>query len=153
MSIRHNLSVVRRTSSFIVKRWYTVEVNSAEEPSTSKKNAPFNLKKIDLVPERLHRHLFGSCPIPENTLKDDPFEMLDLPHLEGSNLLDHFQNTAIKQFEPYRRLLVEATTIRKLPPVPEKWIFQAGWTRYAINEPPKQVLDEDYIPFKSINNY
>lgn len=139
MSVRHNLSAVHKACLFIARRWYTVEVNSAEQPSTSRKNASFSLKKIDLVPERLHRHLFGSCPVPKNTLKDDPFEMLDLPHLEGSNLLDHFQNTAIKQFEPFRRLLVEATNIRKLPAMPEKWVFQPGWTRYAINESPKPV--------------
>lgn len=139
MSSRYNLSAIRRTWSIAVTRWYTVEVNSSEQPSTSKRDASFSLKKIDLVPERLHRHLFGNCPIPENTLKDDPFEILDLPHLEGSNLLDHFKNTAIKQFEPYHRLLIEASTIRRLPSMPKKWILHPGWTRYEINESPKQV--------------
>lgn len=139
MSLRHNLFAVRKTSSLIMRRWYAVEVNSTEQPSTSKRNVSINLKKIDLVPERLHHHLFGNCPVPENALKDDPFKVLDLPQLEGSNLLEHFENTAIKQFEPYRRLLIEATTIRKLPSMPEKWIFQSGWTRYTINESPKQV--------------
>uniref|UniRef100_A0A1I8EM99 DNA-directed DNA polymerase n=1 Tax=Wuchereria bancrofti TaxID=6293 RepID=A0A1I8EM99_WUCBA len=139
MSVRCGLSTVRQTWPIIITRWYTVEVNSLEQPSTSKKNTSFSLKKIDLVPERLHRHLFGNCPIPENTLKDDPFEVLDLPHLEGSNLLDHFQKTASKQFEPYRRLLIEATTIRKLPVMPKQWNFHPGWTRYEVNKSPEQV--------------
>ncbi|VDO39939.1 unnamed protein product [Onchocerca flexuosa] len=139
MRARYNLSAVRKTWSFAATRWYTVEINSPEQPSTSKKNASFSLKKIDLVPERLHRHLFGNFPVPENTLKNDPFEALDLPNLEGSNLLDHFQNIAIKQFEPYRRLLLKAATIRKLPDLPKEWIFHPGWTRYEMNESPKQV--------------
>ncbi|OZC06502.1 DNA-directed DNA polymerase [Onchocerca flexuosa] len=149
MRAKYNLSAVRKTWSFAATRWYTVEINSPEQPSTSKKNASFSLKKIDLVPERLHRHLFGNFPVPENTLKNDPFEALDLPNLEGSNLLDHFQNIAIKQFEPYRRLLLKASTIQKLPDLPKEWIFHPGWTRYEMNESPKQVDQplEDLIFF------
>lgn len=139
MSIRNNLQNLRKTWSTVVKRWYSIEKDLPEQPSTSKKNASFSLKKIDLVPERLHRHLFGGYPVPENTLKVDPFEVLDLPHLEGSNLLDHFHNTAVKQFKPYRHLLGEAATIRKLPTMPKEWIFHPGWTRYEENESPKQV--------------
>ncbi|MCP9262342.1 hypothetical protein DINM_005615 [Dirofilaria immitis] len=149
MSARYSLSVIRKTWTFVVTRWYTVEVNSSEQASSSNRSASFSLRKIDLVPERLHRHLFGNCPVPKNTLKDDPFEVLDLPHLEGSNLLDHFQNIAVKQFEPYRHLLVEATTIRKLPDMPKEWIFHPGWTRYEMTELPKQVDQplEDLIFF------
>uniref|UniRef100_A0A915PS28 DNA-directed DNA polymerase n=1 Tax=Setaria digitata TaxID=48799 RepID=A0A915PS28_9BILA len=139
MLIRNSLSAVRTTPQFVVKRLYAVEVSSSEEPSTSNRNSSFIPKKIELVPERLHRHLFGSYPVPETAVKNDPFEMLELPNLEGSDLLDHFQNIAMKQFEPYRRFFMQAANIRKLPSIPKKWIFHPGWTRYTVTESPKQV--------------
>lgn len=99
--------------------------NGAPSESTSR------LKKIDLIPARLHRHLFGENErLPVNTVEKDLFENLELPDLEGSNLLEHFHYISSKQFEGYQKLLAQAAVLNATPPLPEKWAFQVGWTMY-----------------------
>ncbi|VDN40336.1 unnamed protein product [Gongylonema pulchrum] len=142
MLIRRNLSVFRNGVRWppIFVRWLTVaETKCPEEPSTSSASSAFPLKRIDLVPARIHAHLFAGTPIPETALAGDPFEKLQLPDLEGANLLEHFENIASRQFEPYRCLLAQAASLKRLPRLPDEWAFQTGWTRYSDNEPPTQV--------------
>lgn len=135
---RRALSVLGSSSRPL--RCYTVAVgSSSQDPSTSAGSGSFTLKKIDLVPARIHRHLFGDGPLPENTLKHNPFERLHLPELEGSTILEHFRNIAAKQFEPYRRLLAQAAATEELPRMPDNWVFQTGWTMYAENGASEQV--------------
>ena len=53
---------------------------------------------------------------------------IEIPALEGKDLEEHFHNIANVQVKPYSKALHELTG--KLPPVPENWILQEGWTRY-----------------------
>ncbi|XP_051161873.1 DNA polymerase subunit gamma-1, mitochondrial isoform X2 [Leptopilina boulardi] len=54
---------------------------------------------------------------------------LELPSLEGKNIEEHFYNIANSQIKPYMKVVNEL--VKKIPPVPEQWIFQEGWTRYT----------------------
>lgn len=63
-----------------------------------------------------------------------------LPQLQGDNINHHFLNLGYNSAEKYIGLVEELCKIGLTPlPKPEKWVFQSGWTRYALNEPPKSV--------------
>ncbi|VDM96842.1 unnamed protein product [Thelazia callipaeda] len=135
---KRSLLVMCRSWSLTDVKWYTVGLNTDKEPATSQ-TGTFCLKKIDLVPERLHRHLFDGCGVSDAVLKNDPFKSLELPCLEGSDLLNHFMNIAAKQFKPYQCLLLEAANLKNLPSPPKEWVFRSGWTKYTEVEGPVKV--------------
>ena len=62
------------------------------------------LNKIDLVPIKLHAHLFGEGSSTAQQLVSMPDDVdgivnkIDLPQLHGNNLLDHFNKIAQEQF-------------------------------------------------------
>lgn len=53
---------------------------------------------------------------------------VEIPVLEGKDVEEHFYNIASAQVKPYLKVLNEL--IHKVPPPPENWILQEGWTRY-----------------------
>lgn len=56
---------------------------------------------------------------------------IDLPSLEGETVEEHFYNIARAQSKPYLKIVEKI--LPEIPPVPEKWLMQEGWTRYAEN--------------------
>ncbi|XP_011312984.1 DNA polymerase subunit gamma-1, mitochondrial [Fopius arisanus] len=54
---------------------------------------------------------------------------IDLPKLEGKNVEEHFYNIASTQSKPYLKIVQDI--LRDIPPAPEKWLLQEGWTRYS----------------------
>ncbi|XP_012268199.2 DNA polymerase subunit gamma-1, mitochondrial [Athalia rosae] len=58
-----------------------------------------------------------------------PDVSMKLPPLEGKNLEEHFYNIGKKQVHPYLGII--NNIIKDIPAMPEKWIFQKGWTRYT----------------------
>lgn len=54
---------------------------------------------------------------------------VELPSLEGKNIEEHFYNIATSQIKPYLKVVNEL--IKKIPPAPEQWILQEGWTKYT----------------------
>ncbi|TKS73276.1 DNA polymerase subunit gamma-1 [Collichthys lucidus] len=63
---------------------------------------------------------------------------LKLPHMYGENIDEHFRVLAEKQSLPY---LAAATELHlaELPPMPQEWSFEAGWTRYGPNGQSQKV--------------
>ncbi|XP_071477444.1 DNA polymerase subunit gamma-1-like [Diadema antillarum] len=67
-----------------------------------------------------------------------PDVKFDLPRLYGHNIDEHFQILANKQSEAYLDLAHEVAECT-LPPMPEDWVFQKGWTKYAADGEPIPV--------------
>lgn len=67
-------------------------------------------------------------------IQDISFEM---PSLKGENIEDHFYTIGREQVTPYVNIINEL--LRGLPPAPNQWVMQEGWTRYAPNSEPAQV--------------
>ncbi|XP_043466348.1 DNA polymerase subunit gamma-1, mitochondrial [Leptopilina heterotoma] len=69
---------------------------------------------------------------------------VELPSLEGKNIEEHFYNIATSQIKPYLKVVNEL--IKKIPPAPEQWILQEGWTKYTefgsekVDYPPEDGL-------------
>lgn len=63
---------------------------------------------------------------------------LKLPRMYGQNIDEHFRILAQKQSLPY---LVAATELHlaELPPMPQEWSWEAGWTRYGPNGESQKV--------------
>ncbi|XP_061227335.1 DNA polymerase subunit gamma-1 [Neopsephotus bourkii] len=75
--------------------------------------------------EHLQRHdLWGK---ETSTLPDVD---LRLPRMYGDNIDEHFRLLAQKQSLPYLEAANELLRC-ELPPVPERWAWQLGWTRYG----------------------
>ncbi|KAL3266716.1 hypothetical protein HHI36_010877 [Cryptolaemus montrouzieri] len=93
------------------------------------------------MPKNLTKFELGLIP---NTLVPDVD--FKIPPLQGKNLLEHFQNIAEEQVQPYRKLVFEL--LENMPPVPTNWILQEGWTRYKSDCEPEQVsypLEESIV--------
>lgn len=52
-----------------------------------------------------------------------------IPPLEGKNLQEHFKIIAEKQAEPYFKIVNRL--LNDIPPPPNEWLMQEGWTRYT----------------------
>ncbi|XP_037538638.1 DNA polymerase subunit gamma-1 [Nematolebias whitei] len=63
---------------------------------------------------------------------------LKLPQMYGKNIDEHFRILAEKQSLPY---LEAATKLLRaeLPPVPQEWTWEVGWTRYGPNGESEKV--------------
>ncbi|KAF5369324.1 hypothetical protein D9758_002746 [Tetrapyrgos nigripes] len=129
-----------------------------EEPENKKakrrdvpkeRHAKRNAVGVQLLSRSLHEQIFKNCtfPPPSTAYTNISLEHLKahgldpsqsstvpatdfvLPPLQGNNLLEHFHRIGYSSSEPYISLakqLAEST----VPPVPEDWHLQAGWTKY-----------------------
>lgn len=63
---------------------------------------------------------------------------LKLPKMYGKNIDEHFRVLAEKQSLPY---LEAASKLHKaeLPPMPQEWSWEVGWTRYGPNGESQKV--------------
>lgn len=117
----------------------------------------FNEFNIQMLPDALHRRLFGintrDAPTRDTARARQDLERrgflgktsatvadprLQLPRLRGTNVEEHFRIIGEEQSQPYRALLQKLTT-SELPPCPSFWIFQEGWTRYVRDTPPEPI--------------
>jgi DNA polymerase gamma 1 len=55
-------------------------------------------------------------------------ENLELPMLRGKNIAEHFTNIGRKQTQKYMKLISQLIN-NDLPPMPQNFEFQSGWTR------------------------
>lgn len=55
---------------------------------------------------------------------------VDLPDIEGANMLEHFNIMAEELSKPYLGM-AEALARMEVPEMPTRWRKQAGWTRYV----------------------
>lgn len=61
-----------------------------------------------------------------------PSTEFTLPPIQGNNLLEHFHRIGNSVSEPYKQL-ADTFAESELPPRPEYWDIQAGWTKYIHN--------------------
>ncbi|KAJ2931197.1 hypothetical protein H1R20_g5903, partial [Candolleomyces eurysporus] len=81
---------------------------------------------VQIAKEHLAMH--GLDPTQGSVLPDTGFQ---LPPLQGSNLLEHFHRIGIHTAEPWLSM-AKAHVQSKLPPKPEYWEVQSGWTKYVF---------------------
>lgn len=69
-------------------------------------------------------------PTQSSVLPDISFQ---LPHLQGSNISEHFHRIGAQTAEPWLSL-AKSFASQKLPPQPDNWHIQSGWTKYYYLE-------------------
>ncbi|VDK28421.1 unnamed protein product [Anisakis simplex] len=116
----------------------TFQINPTRQPqpTSSVDSGTSSQKHIQLVPSRLHHHLFGDSSAstpelsPNESAAQDEFAKLELPKLYGQNLQEHFLELGMKQTAAYREQLDIAANMQTIPRMPTKWVLQVGWTKY-----------------------
>ncbi|XP_038218981.1 DNA polymerase subunit gamma-1, mitochondrial [Zerene cesonia] len=115
-----------------------------------------NAVNIQMISKNIYKQLFKDPPteIDPNVIKSCqahllhhginykeynklPDVKLNLPKLEGKDIVEHFYNIGKKQSDPYKKLLHILAT-NKLPELPKIWLKSQGWTKYTL-EGPKSV--------------
>lgn len=128
----------------------------------NRRMSPLN---IQMLSKSLHRQIFGTEPksslaaikqsqdhLRAQGLWGKPSAILpdvdvQLPPLLGSTIDEHFHTAAEMQCKPYLEL-AQKLAVNQLPPMPEKWQFEPGWTRYDGKEAVKvDCPDEDALIF------
>lgn len=76
-----------------------------------------------------HDHLIshGLDPAQGSLLPSTSFT---LPSLQGTNLAEHFHRIGMESAQPYLGL-AKTFAETELPPKPEEWVIQPGWTKYT----------------------
>lgn len=59
-----------------------------------------------------------------------PSTAFTLPELQGNDLLEHFWRIGLEESQPYLDFAERFSKV-DLPPMPEDWELQAGWTKYV----------------------
>ncbi|KAG6823623.1 hypothetical protein H0H93_003345, partial [Arthromyces matolae] len=74
--------------------------------------------------------MHGLDPSQGSVLPDSGFT---LPQLQGSNLLEHFHRIGSETAQPWLDL-AKSFVHTILPPQPDHWEIQSGWTKYYHHE-------------------
>ena len=83
---------------------------------------------VELAREHLKLHdLYGK------TSETTPPIDFKLPELQGETLDEHFTKLGMEMSEPYLSLARKFSG-KQLPPLPTKWSFASGWTKYSTDE-------------------
>lgn len=98
----------------------------------------------------IRQHLFRNQDhlVNNETNHSKPLEnTFQIPPLQG-NIQSHVQELSERQASKYRSLL-NSLALATFPPIPDKWIFEAGWTCYKVGLEPQRVEypDEDALHF------
>lgn len=93
--------------------------------------------------QHLQKHqLWGkeTSPLPDVELK--------LPKMYGTNIDEHFRTLAKTQSLPYLEA-ANKLQLADLPPMPQEWNWEVGWTRYGPNGQSQKVdfPDENVLVF------
>uniref|UniRef100_A0A914EJ92 Mitochondrial DNA polymerase catalytic subunit n=1 Tax=Acrobeloides nanus TaxID=290746 RepID=A0A914EJ92_9BILA len=122
---------------------------NSSHSSTTHPSVSFAAKPIEMVSEKLHRHLFPS-DVPSISAKDESIQ-LELPRLrKETDLMGHFDAIGSEQFKGYEELLLSGSEIKSLPPFPNEWTLSTGWTKYDPElgvGTPVEFPDEDLLFF------
>ncbi|KAG6898245.1 hypothetical protein C0992_002259 [Termitomyces sp. T32_za158] len=90
---------------------------------------------------REHLEMHGLDPSQGSVLPDTKFT---LPPLQGSNLLEHFYRIGAHKAQPWLGLAKSFVHI-KLPPKPDDWEIQSGWTKYYYH--PDGSSYSEHVPY------
>ncbi|THV00821.1 gamma DNA-directed DNA polymerase [Dendrothele bispora CBS 962.96] len=144
-----NQPVVRSPTVFKYKEEGSQEKVPKKKDVPKERHAKRNAVGVQMLSKSLHEQIFKNClfPPPPKAYENISLEHLKahgldpsqsstvpsteftLPPLQGNNLLEHFHRIGHSSSEPYLSLakqLAEAT----IPPIPENWDLQPGWTKY-----------------------
>ncbi|KAK7056846.1 DNA-directed DNA polymerase gamma mip1 [Paramarasmius palmivorus] len=122
---------------------------SAKDGSQNSRYTKRNPLGVQLLSKSLHEQVFKNCtfPSPPKTFVNISLEHLKahgldpaqssslppteftLPPLQGDDLQQHFHRIGIASSEPYLSL-AKLHANSQLPPIPENWELQPGWTKY-----------------------
>lgn len=97
-------------------------------------------KRVD--PKRLalaKAHLKHNGLLDRKTNIEDPIQFPSFPPLLGDSIQEHFYKLGKSASEPYISMAKSFFEL-SLPEKPQKWIFEAGWTRYEPGKTPQPVL-------------
>ncbi|GJJ15170.1 hypothetical protein Clacol_009445 [Clathrus columnatus] len=84
---------------------------------------------VDLYVQIARNHLIKHKLDPNQSSSHPPVSFT-LPPLEGHDLDSHFYAIGSKVAEPYLSLSKMLASVTSLPPPPEDWVIQSGWTKY-----------------------
>lgn len=93
------------------------------------RNASFPLPQkayVDIAQDHLKAH--GLDPAQGSVLPDVSFT---LPPIQGRTLDEHFYRIGSTAAQPWLTLAKDLASV-ELPPKPDQWDIQAGWTRYSF---------------------
>ncbi|KAF8061628.1 DNA polymerase family A-domain-containing protein [Lyophyllum atratum] len=90
---------------------------------------------------REHLQMHGLDPTQGSVLPDTGFT---LPQLQGSNLLEHFHRIGSHAAEPWLSL-AKTFVSSQLPPQPDDWEIQSGWTKYYHH--PDGSSYSEHVPY------
>lgn len=129
------------------------DLSSVEKEGRKRRDTEDTIQRnqvgVQLLSRRLHRQIFKNDPFPAPESRSvhisrDHLEMhgLDpescsvlpniaftLPPLQGRTIDEHFHRIGVRAARPWSGLAVDLVGA-KLPPPPDHWEIQAGWTKY-----------------------
>nr|VWP01298.1 Uncharacterized protein [Ganoderma boninense] len=94
---------------------------------------------VNITQEHLKKH--GLDPAQGSILPDTGFT---LPPLQGRTLDEHFYRIGTTAAQPWLTLAQDLAAA-KLPPKPDDWLIQSGWTRYSYL--PDGSSYSEHVPF------
>lgn len=114
--------------------------------AADKKRLRTNELLLALAKDHLRHHeLLG-----KKTNIGPPISIKNMPKLMGKLLDEHFWRLGDHQSQKYYKMASKLFAAdRELPPTPETWLMEPGWTRYVPGQPPEPVLfpQEDELIF------
>ncbi|KAL7295710.1 hypothetical protein TKK_0011057 [Trichogramma kaykai] len=134
------------------KQAFAESESDKEKQNLLKNETRFNEINLQMLSRNLYQQIFGNdfkrAEFDENavlSVKKDlaKFEIstsnseiipdvnITIPPLKGSNIEEHFKNIAREQVDPYLNIIFNL--LGNIPPMPKKFVFQEGWTKYYNN--------------------
>lgn len=137
--------------------------NASKASSTLAKNNRINGIGIQMLSKQLHDQMFFDAskrhwtalnnnkrmqisakhPKKQNMWKKEVESTLPisfkLPEIYGLELGRHFEIVGKYTAHPFLSFAKDLLKLSELPPIPEKWKFQSGWTRYCKDLAPEKV--------------
>ncbi|KAJ8683659.1 hypothetical protein QAD02_019451 [Eretmocerus hayati] len=107
------------------------------------KGCDVSAKECDVSSIKEEFDRFGITPKCDTEI---PSVNIAIPGLRGQNIEEHFLNIANEQAQPY--INVVQKLMCDLPPIPNDFVFQEGWTKYGANGPEAvEHPEEDALVF------
>ncbi|KAF9480454.1 hypothetical protein BDN70DRAFT_856879 [Pholiota conissans] len=147
LTIQNHLSITKSATpqTHIRSRAYTQSCQTAKESFPAERNE----LGVQLLSRSLHAQVFKGVSFPSppasyvqiskehlqmhgldpsqgSTLPNTEFQ---LPVLQGSNIAEHFHRIGAHVSEPWLSL-AKTFASASIPPKPDNWIIQSGWTKY-----------------------
>ena len=89
-----------------------------------------------------HLAMHGLDPTQGSVLPDTAFQ---LPPLQGNDLLEHFYRIGSHVAEPWKTLATSHASV-ELPPKPDCWEVQSGWTKYYVGADGNNYFEPVHFP-------